>query len=260
MVAETPSPAKNAFEYLIDIVKQLRGPNGCPWDKEQTYASLCPHVIEEAYELVEALSQNNPENLKEELGDVLLHVVMLSCMAEETNAFTPHDVAQTVADKMISRHPHVFGDVKVHSVDDVWQNWEKIKTQEKPQGAMASVPNSLPALLQATKIQKRASRLGFDWPDENGPLEKIQEELKEFQTADSEANREEEAGDILFAVVNYLRKKDINPEEALRKSNLKFIERFTKMESFLQNQAESFQKKSLDELESLWQRAKKNLL
>ena len=250
------SQACSSFESLIATVKKLREPDGCPWDIEQTFESLCPHVIEEAYELVDALQKNDMAELKEELGDVLLHVVMLANMAEEQNAFSVYDVAQTINEKMITRHPHVFGDAKVDSVDDVWTNWESIKKKERTTGAMSTVPNALPALLQSQKIQKRASRLGFDWPDDEGPLEKIHEEIKEFQEATTPEHREEEAGDILFAVVNYLRKNNIKPEDALRKSNQKFMKRFTKMETLLENKNDTFQDKSIEELEALWNAVK----
>ena len=243
---------------LIKTVTILRGPHGCPWDKEQTFKSLTSCVIEEAYELVEALENETPEHLKEELGDVLLHVVMLSIMAEEKNYFTFQHVAQHVNNKMIHRHPHVFGDKKAKTIEDVWENWEQAKKQEKKaQSIMDNVPK-LPALSQAQKIQKKAARVGFDWPDKTGPIEKVKEEVAEFEDAflnkDAEALAEE-AGDILFACVNCLRKAGIDAEEALRQTNKKFMSRFKHMEALDEN----FEKLTLPEKEKLWEKAKKSL-
>jgi MazG family protein len=167
---------------LIDIVKRLRAPNGCPWDREQTFQSLTPHIIEEAYELVDAIEKESFSDIKEELGDVLLHVVMLSELAAEKNEFSISDVARQVAEKMIRRHPHVFADTKVDSVADVWKNWDAIKKQEKNQNNLIdAIPKNLPALMQAALIQKRVSRIGFDWADIQGPIDKIYEELNEVQ-------------------------------------------------------------------------------
>jgi len=252
----------SSFEKLIEIVKTLRGPNGCPWDKEQTLKTLTPYILEEAYELVDAIENGSLSDVKEELGDALLHVVMLSDIAADENAFTVDDVADHVGKKMIHRHPHVFGDTKVSSVDDVWKNWETLKKQEKEPSlsAMDTIPKHLPALLQSHKIQKRAERLGFDWPDTAGALEKFQEEVAEYSAALSDtAHKEEEAGDLLFALVNILRKDKINPEEALRKANQKFIARFRDMEKTAREQNQDFESLSLEEKEVLWQLAKQNL-
>lgn len=251
----------SSFEELIGIVKTLRGPNGCPWDKEQTLQSLTPYILEEAYELVDAIESGSVKDIQEELGDALLHVVMLSNIAEEQQAFNVYDVADHVSKKMIHRHPHVFGDTKVDNVDDVWKNWETLKKEEKDPNlsAMATIPNHLPALLQAHKIQKRASRLGFDWPDQEGAFDKLKEEIQEFLESQTNANKEEEAGDLLFSLVNILRKENINPEEALRKCNKKFIHRFDHMEKSAKAQNKSFEKLSLEEKEALWENAKKKL-
>jgi tetrapyrrole methylase family protein/MazG family protein len=252
----------SSFEELIRIVRVLRGPNGCPWDKDQTLKTLTPYILEEAYELVDAIENGKLEDVKEELGDALLHVVMLSNIAEEESTpFNVYDVAEHVGKKMIHRHPHVFGDTKVNSVDDVWKNWEALKKQEKAptQSAMDTIPKHLPALLQSHKIQKRAERLGFDWPDQTGAFEKLQEEVKEYieVAPGNTSHKEEEAGDLLFALVNILRKDHINPEEALRKANQKFITRFKHMEKTAKETHQDFEALSLEEKEKLWQLAKK---
>ena len=253
----------SSFEELIDIVKALRSPNGCPWDKEQTLKTLTPYILEEAYELVDAIENGSMNDVKEELGDALLHVVMLSNIAEEEKSFTVYDVADHVGKKMIHRHPHVFGDTKVSSVDDVWKNWEALKKLEKAPtlSAMDTIPKHFPALLQAHKIQKRASRLGFDWPDQTGALDKLQEEIQEFVNVPKtdKVSLEDEAGDLLFTLVNILRKESINPEEALRKANQKFIARFNGMEKIATQNNVVFEALSLEEKETLWQQAKKEL-
>ncbi len=252
---------------LYEIVKQLRGPNGCPWDKEQTLSSLTPHVVEEAYELVDALNSGNKNELIEELGDVLLHVVMITAMAEEDQLFLFKDILNHVCEKMITRHPHVFGDKHIETVDGVWQEWENRKSLEnkkenKPKLTMDSIPKQLPALAKAEKMQKKAARLGFDWPDIQGTLDKIKEELSEFETALSKNNpqfSQEEAGDLLFAITNTLRKLNINPEEALQLTNKKFQRRFNHMETALQTENKAFEDESLAELNQRWETAKLKL-
>ena len=249
------------FEKLVSIIKALRAPDGCPWDKEQTFKTLTPHIIEEAYELVDAIESDDFSHIKEELGDVLLHVVMISNMAEEQSKFDIYDVAETVTNKMITRHPHVFGDTKVDSVDDAWKNWEAIKkTEKETKSIMTSIPNQLPALLQAYKIQKKASRVGFDWPSFKGPIDKIKEEIDELEVEINANNIDKiknEAGDILFALVNILRKCDINPEEALQRTNKTFKNRFQHMEESAKNSKQTFSDLSLEQQEQLWDQAKK---
>ncbi|RAP30215.1 nucleoside triphosphate pyrophosphohydrolase [Candidatus Marinamargulisbacteria bacterium SCGC AG-343-D04] len=244
------------LKKLLETVRTLRSPNGCPWDREQTFQSLIPCLIEEAYELSEALENNCKENMLEECGDVLLQVVMISILAEEKNYFSLDDIATCVNQKMIRRHPHVFGDKKASSVNDVLKNWEDIKKIEKNEtSAMSNIPK-LPALMKATKIQKKASKTGFDWPDKEGPLLKLDEEIQEFKKAYSQNNNEniiDEAGDILFSLVNCLRKLHINPEEALQKANQKFINRFQEMEKT----SKDFKNLTLEEKENLWQETKK---
>jgi MazG family protein len=248
---------------LYDIVKKLRAPEGCPWDKEQTFDSLTPHVIEEAYELVDALQSGDKNELIEELGDVLLHVVMIATMAEENQLFLFSDVLSQICTKMIHRHPHVFGDKKVNSVDEVWQQWEQLKTQEKEdQLTMDTIPKQLPALAKAYKIQKRASRLGFDWPDITGTLDKVKEEIAELEEAIASKNKQltqEEAGDLLFAFTNTLRKLEIDPEAALQCANKKFQDRFNHIEIALKDENKQFQDESLDELTQRWETAKNSI-
>jgi tetrapyrrole methylase family protein / MazG family protein len=255
-----------SIQKLIEIVKKLRAPGGCIWDRKQTLQSLTPHIIEEAYELVHAIKTNNYDHIKEELGDVLLHVVMLSNIAEDKKAFNIEDVAEDVSEKMIRRHPHVFGDTKVKTVDDVLSNWDKIKTKEKAkenQYSLDSVPKHFPALLQAEKIQRVASKIGFDWPDIKGPIKKVFEEIKEIKAeykkkeTNDKHNLKEEFGDLLFSIVNISRKLDINPEEALALSNQKFIKRFTYMEKKAEKTKTPLSTMDLNELDNLWNKAKK---
>lgn len=255
----------NSIEQLIQIVKELRAPNGCPWDKEQTLKSVTPYILEEAYELVDAIENGSITDVKEELGDALLHVVMLSNIAEDDTLFNVYDVADHVGKKMIHRHPHVFGNTKVKDVDDVWKNWEELKKEEKPErdSVMDSIPKHFPALLQANKIQKRASRLGFDWTDISGPFEKMSEEIaelkEEYEKADSDkAHLEDEAGDVLFSICNILRHMKINPEEALRKSNEKFINRFKKVEKLSKLNKKSIAEMPESEMNAYWEKAKKS--
>jgi len=252
----------NNFQKFIDIIKKLRAPDGCPWDKEQTFESLTPHIIEEAYELKEAMVGDSPDLLKEELGDVLLHVVMLANMAEEQKWFNISDVIEIVTEKMIRRHPHVFGDTKVNSVDDVWTNWEQIKSQEKSnvgKSILNSVPISLPALMEANKLQKKAARQGFDWDKIEDAMAKLDEEIQEMKEHINTPNSEklkDEAGDTLFALVNVFRKLGIDPEEALKNTNKKFKKRFQHIESEAEKDGKKLTEMSLEEMDTHWEAAK----
>lgn len=247
---------------LVEIVRKLRSENGCPWDREQTPQTLTPHIIEEAYELVEAIRAKDPPEILEELGDVMLQVVMIAIMAEENHWFGLEQVIQGVCEKMIRRHPHVFSDTKVTSVEEVWENWESIKKQEKSSKTMASIPRSLPALIQAAKIQKRASRAGFDWSDHLGPFQKVEEEMGEIRQAlsenSSEEKLEEEMGDLLFSMVNLARKLGLEPEDALKRSSQKFVDRFHHMEVMCQEEKKEFSELTLNEMNQLWEAAKKH--
>lgn len=248
-----------AISRILAIMARLRNPvNGCDWDRAQTFATIAPYTIEEAYEVADAIARNDTAALKDELGDLLLQVVFHARIAEEAGLFSFADVAHAISDKMESRHPHIFGDA--HKEDEPReQRWEALKQQERAERGMASamdgVALALPALLRAEKLQKRAARQGFDWPDPEGPKAKILEELDELAWAETEAERVEEAGDLLFAVVNFLRSQKIAPEDALRAANAKFERRFRAME----NRAEGdFSALTLDQQDALWNAVKRS--
>lgn len=260
------SKSDDLFRNFLEIIASLRGPNGCPWDKEQTHQSLKPYLLEEAHETLEAIDNQEPDKLCEELGDILLHVVLHAQLAKEAGQFTIDDVVEAISQKMIRRHPHVFGKTKVGSVDEVWRNWEKTKKQEKNgQGGAAilkSLPASLPALYRAEKVQRRAARLGFDWDKVAGALDKVNEEVKEVAELFPHGQYKklkEEIGDLLFAVVNVARKLNIDAEESLREAVGKFLRRFEYMEKRAQKKGQDLIKMSLAEMEKLWQEGKKKL-
>lgn len=244
-----------AFDRLAEIMARLRDPNGgCPWDIEQDFATIAPYTIEEAYEVADAIERGDLAGLREELGDLLLQVVYHAQMAAEAGAFDLAEVTTGIADKMVRRHPHVFGDVEVASAAAQTEAWEKLKAAEKLRsGALDGVALGLPALMRAQKLQKRAGRVGFDWPDASGPRAKIDEELAEIAEAPAERHAEE-IGDLLFAVVNYARHLGVDAEEALRAANGKFERRFLAMEAAGGN---GFPALDLDAKEALWQAAKR---
>ncbi|RAP33640.1 nucleoside triphosphate pyrophosphohydrolase [Candidatus Marinamargulisbacteria bacterium SCGC AG-439-L15] len=249
------------YNKLQEIVSQLRAPGGCPWDQEQTMQSITGHIIEEAYELVDAINNHHLDAIKEELGDVLLHVAMLSEMARERKAFSIEDVAKSACDKMIRRHPHVFGDTQVKTSEDVKKNWDQIKENEKDSRLFDSIPNALPALMQSQKFQKKAAKKGFDWPDIKGPIDKVHEELQELldETAQKTPNEEairHEAGDLLFSVVNLIRKLGLPAEDVLKECNFRFKDRYYEMEDLATENNLDFNKISLNEKEKLWQKTK----
>ena len=222
------------FDRLVETVEKLRGPEGCPWDREQTHQSLKPYLIEESYEVLESIDRQSPELLRDELGDLLLQIVLHAQIAAERDEFTLAQVADSIREKMIRRHPHVFGDTRVKDVKEIWRNWEKIKKSEQKDSAQTksildTIPAELPALFRASKVQKKASRVGFDGRDSQGVLEKIKEEVLELKQAENTAQKEkliEEFGDILFSLVNLSRKMDIDAEDALRLATKKFENRF----------------------------------
>lgn len=249
------------LEELISIIRKLRAPDGCPWDREQTHYSLRPNMIEEAYEAVDAIDDNDMKHLKEELGDVLLQVVLHSQIASEEGAFDIEDVAQELNKKLIHRHPHVFGNAKIDNSDDVLQAWDKLKAEEKThrKSAMDGISRSQAALISAQKISKKAVKQGFEWPDEETLYDCIKSEFQEFKQAKENGdklNMEEEFGDILFAVVNLARWNKIDAEQALLKANKKFEKRFRKMEELAEKPLTEY---SLDEYDKLWQQAKKEI-
>lgn len=254
---------KNSYgvKDLEEIVRLLRAPGGCPWDAEQTHESIRRNFLEEAYEVVEAIDEENPAHLQEELGDVLLQVVLHTRMEQEKGGFTLDDVADGICKKLIYRHPHVFGEVTVSGTDQVLANWEELKRKEKGQAthtdALSAVAKSLPALWRAEKVQKKAKKAGFDWPEVSGALDKLSEETEELRQAIREAsNVEEELGDLLFAAVNVARFVHSDPEEALSRATDKFISRFQKVEQAARAQGRQLEKMSLEEMDKLWEQVK----
>ena len=247
---------------LIKIMAALRGEKGCPWDREQTRDSLRPFIIEEAYEVLEAIDEGNPNAVKEELGDLLFQIVFQSRVAEENGEFGISDVIETIAKKMINRHPHVFGDTTCETPEEVIMNWEEHKKREGKQRAsiLEGVPKELPALLRAHRLQSRASRVGFDWDKAEDVLAKLDEEVAEFKDAvrrKEEGNIEDELGDILFMIVNISRFIGVNPEDALRKTISKFISRFRYIEMAAADRGKKLTDMSLAEMDALWDEAKK---
>ena len=257
------------FERLLEIMKRLRGPGGCPWDREQTRTSLTPYLIEEAYEVLEALEANDPQALKEELGDLLLQIVFHAEIAAETGEFTIDDVVQGLIEKLIRRHPHVFGNLKVKDASEVVQNWSRIKAREKEESRgrfetrpsiLAGVPKSAPALIQAQRLGEKASQVGFDWSSPQEVLEKVREEVDELEEALSgkdPTRQEEELGDLLFALASLARLLDLNAETALRKATKRFTARFRYIEEQVAAAGQDIHHVSLQDLEALWQEAKK---
>lgn len=249
------------IDRLVAIMAQLRDPDGgCEWDLAQTFATIAPYTLEEAYEVADAIARDDMADLKDELGDLLLQVVFHSRMAEEMGQFDLGDVADAISDKMERRHPHIFGDVTDGSASAVRQKWEAIKAAERidkaQTGALDGVALGLPGLLRAEKLQKRAARVGFDWPDQDGAADKLREEIAEFEEATEDAHRLEEAGDMLFAMVNWLRKNGIAAEDALRAANAKFERRFAAMEQLAEQAGEEFGQLDLTQQDALWNAVK----
>lgn len=263
MVSGFEFKEKYSFNDLVKIVKILRSPGGCPWDREQTHKTIRANFIEETYEAVEAIDTEDIDLLKEELGDVMLQVALHSEMEEEKGTFNIGDVADGVCKKLIVRHPHVFGDVTADTSDEVLKNWDAIKKRTKGQKSstetLESVPRVLPALMRSEKVQHRAARAGFDWPDVTGAAEKVHEELSELEAAIKHNDKNEcreELGDLLFAAVNVARFLDVEPEGALTDSCDKFIKRFSLCEKMAAEKGRKMSEMSLDELDSLWAEAK----
>ncbi|MCX8228540.1 MAG: nucleoside triphosphate pyrophosphohydrolase [Planctomycetota bacterium] len=264
MPLEQPVPSEwlSAIERLMQVVDTLRGPDGCPWDQKQTIKSLAPHLVEECHEMADAVARKNTADTCEELGDLLMGVLMVARVASEDQSFTPADVADGITKKLIRRHPHVYGDVEVHGDDgQVLKNWEAIKKEEKAEkgvdeSTLSGVPRSLPALLRAYRVGQKASNAGFDWPDLRGPEAKVEEEWGEFKEAVEAGDQkaaEEELGDLLFAVVNMARKIKIEPELALRGTVERFSSRFQHMEQHL---GKPLADATLEEMDALWDEAK----
>jgi tetrapyrrole methylase family protein/MazG family protein len=246
------------LRQLVEVVELLRSPNGCPWDREQTHASLRTTLLEEAYEVLEAMDEKSVPKLREELGDLLLQVLMQAVIAEQAGEFDLGDVADTIREKLVRRHPHVFADVKVTGADEVVRNWEALKAAEYGrESALDGVQRSLPALQWAWSMQKRASGVGFDWPNVDGPLEKVREELEELRQAPTPEEREAEFGDLLFTLVNVARKLGINPEDALRGTTGRFEARFRMMEGALRSEGRKPSELPIEELDRYWEASKR---
>ena len=248
-------------QRLLNIMARLRDPDGgCPWDLEQNFATIVPYTIEEAYEVADAIAKGDMKSLREELGDLLLQVVFHAQMADEDDLFDFEEIAQSIADKMVARHPHVFGDAAIDSAQDQTENWEKLKEHERKNkqktGLLADVPLALPALMRAEKLQKRAARVGFDWPDVSFVYDKIKEELDEVKEATSPEHVREEIGDVLFVMANLARHHKVDPEDALRAANSKFERRFAYIEAQLAAKGKRCEDSTLEEMDALWNEAK----
>jgi tetrapyrrole methylase family protein/MazG family protein len=252
-----------SFESFVEIVAHLRAPDGCPWDKEQTHETLRKHLLEETYEAISAIDSGDFTDMREEFGDLLLQVVLQSQIANEEGQFNINQVVQGIHSKIVRRHPHVFGDLKVDGVDGVLANWEKLKEQERKdkkqdKGLLDGVPVALPALSQAQEYQDRAARVGFDWPEVDGVLDKVKEEIEEIKKAESDFELASEIGDLFFVLVNLARWKSVDAESALRGTNMKFKKRFAYVEQEAKKQERELSSLSLEEMDSLWNEAKKN--
>ena len=247
-----------AFERLLDIMDELR--EQCPWDRKQTFESLRHLTIEETYELGDAILDNDLQEIKKELGDLLLHIVFYAKIGSEQNAFDIGDVANEICDKLINRHPHIYGDTKVDDADQVIKNWESIKLKEGRNSVLGGVPKSLPALVKAFRIQEKAAGVGFEWDNAEDVLDKVKEEITEFNQEVEDQNldkMEDEFGDVLFSLINYARYLKINPELALERTNKKFIKRFKYIEESAKNEGKVINELTLDQMEVFWNKAKK---
>ena len=246
-----------AFNRLLTIMDELR--SKCPWDKKQTMESLMPLTIEETYELTDAILENDLKQIKGELGDLLLHIIFYSKIGSETNDFDIADVLNNVCDKLIIRHPHIYGDIEVRNEDDVKQNWEKIKLQEGNRSVLDGVPKTLPALVKAIRIQEKVAGVGFDWESTEQVFQKVEEELDEFKKEVDRKDQdkmEDEFGDVLFSIINYARFLKINPESALERTNKKFIKRFKYLERQVNLKNISLLNMTIEEMNIIWEEAK----
>ena len=247
----------NAFLRLVKIMDELR--EQCPWDKKQTIHTLRSLTIEETYELADAITENNWSGIKEELGDILLHIVFYARIAAEQSQFSLEDVINGICEKLIFRHPHIYGDVKVNDEEDVKRNWEKLKLKEGKKSVLGGVPVSLPATVKAMRLQDKAKQVGFEWDNRRQVWEKVEEEMQELQEAIAENDNrhiEEEYGDLLFSLINYARFLHVDAENALERANKKFIYRFTRMEQEAIKSGKELTEMSLDEMDKVWNRVK----
>jgi tetrapyrrole methylase family protein / MazG family protein len=256
---------QESFGQLVEIIAKLRSDDGCPWDREQTHETLKTGIIEEAYEVIETIDKKDDEKFEEELGDLLMQVLLNAQIAKDEGKFDILGVIQRISEKLIRRHPHVFADLQVKDSEEIMQNWERIKSEERAErdenSLMDGVPINLPALIQARKVQSRASRVGFDWDKTDDVLKKVDEEVGELKEGISKLDKEsikEEIGDILFSIVNLSRFLDVEPEDALRKTTAKFIRRFKKMESLIANDGKKITDFDLAGLDKIWDSVKED--
>jgi len=249
------------FDALVDIIARLRAPDGCPWDKEQTHQTLRGNLLSEAYEVLEALDGGNAAELCEELGDLLLQIVLHAQIAKDEGEFQVGDVVQGISEKIIRRHPHIFGSKKVKDAAEVMHNWEVLKKEEREEGKsmLAGVPKEMPALAYAYEISRRAVRVGFEWKNIEGVLDKLLEEIKEIKEAGNQQEKAQEIGDLLFTLVNYARWEGVDPETALREANRKFYRRFSKVEELARQRGKELQALSFQEWDDLWEEAKRKV-
>ncbi|MHB8104377.1 MAG: nucleoside triphosphate pyrophosphohydrolase [Dehalococcoidales bacterium] len=249
------------FDTLVAIIAKLRAPDGCPWDKEQTHQTLRENLLSETYEVLETLDDGEKEKLCEELGDLLLQIVLHAQIAKDNGEFKIDDVIKRINVKLIERHPHIFGSVKVANAQEVMHNWEVIKKETREEGvsAMEGVPQQMPALAYASEISKRAVRIGFEWENLEGVLDKLVEEVREIKDTANRAEKEQEFGDLLFTLVNVARWEGIDAETALREANRKFYKRFVYMEKLCRERSLDFTKLSFNEKDDLWEEAKKGV-
>ena len=256
---------QKSFESLQEVVARLRAPDGCPWDKEQTHQTLTSHLLEETYETIDAMESDDSIHMEEEFGDLLLQISLNAQIGNENGEFNIIDIITGIHDKLIRRHPHVFSNVEVEGIPGVLENWEKIKNEERNnkesnEGMLSGVPKTLPSLVQAQEYQERAARVGFEWNNIDGVIDKINEEIKELQLTNNDEELESEMGDLIFSLVNYSRWKDINAESALRRTNKKFKDRFSYIERIVNERRMNISDMTLDELEELWQESKTKLV
>ena len=250
----------NQFSALVEIIARLRAPNGCPWDRKQTHASLREFILEECYEVLQAIDDGNMNALSQELGDLLLQIVLQTQIAREAGEFELADVLTSINTKLIHRHPHVFGLAKAETPEEVAHNWEALKQEERGNAPLlASVPRQMPALAYSQAIQRRVAEAGFDWKDVDGVIEKLVEEIRELKQAGSDKERGQEFGDLLFTLVNIARRLGVDSEVVLREANQRFCRRFTHMEGLCRQRGLTFSRLSFDEQNQLWEEAKRGV-